>query len=127
MPLLVLLAYYLKKAAFNLISFGVMVAINTGLFASLIVYFFSIAGLIMWIFLKINEMIELINNYNGDTILTLGFKIIQSSGIWSGLADAFIYISSGLLLVFLAFLSKLVIKALFNFRNSVLSLIIASK
>lgn len=113
------------KFSKQLAQFGVVVLINSGLVLSFVVYFAAIIALILWLFSQFNSLLQRFANVSGDDMLTMGFRVLRSIGVWDGVVDAFTILSFGFVSLFVMFLSKLVVKALLQLRVTVLSLIIS--
>lgn len=113
------------KFSKQLAQFGVVVLINSGLVLSFVAYFAAIIALILWLFSQFNSLLQRFANVSGDDMLTMGFRVLRSIGVWDGVVDAFTILSFGFVSLFLMFLSKLVVKALLQLRVTVLSLIIS--
>ena len=109
----------------QLAQFGVVVLINSGLVLSFVAYFAAIIALILWLFSQFNSLLQRFANVSGDDMLTMGFRVLRSIGVWDGVVDAFTILSFGFVSLFVMFLSKLVVKALLQLRVTVLSLIIS--
>lgn len=106
-------------------QFGIVVLINSGLVVSFVAYFAAILALILWLFYQFNSLLQRFANVSGDDMLTMGFRVLRSIGVWDGVVDAFTILSFGFISLFAMFLSKLVVKALLQLRVTVLSLIIS--
>ena len=113
------------KFSKQLAQFGVVVLINSGLVLSFVAYFAAIIALILWLFSQFNSLLQRFANVSGDDMLTMGFRVLRSIGVWDGVVDAFTILSFGFVSLFVMFLSKLVVKALLQLRVTVLSLIIS--
>ena len=113
------------KFSKQLAQFGVVVLINSGLVLSFVAYFAAIIALILWLFSQFNSLLQRFANVSGDDMLTMGFRVLRSIGVWDGVVDAFTILSFGFISLFVMFLSKLVVKALLQLRVTVLSLIIS--
>nr|WP_315008736.1 hypothetical protein [uncultured Campylobacter sp.] len=113
------------KFSKQLVQFGVVVLINSGLVVSFVAYFAAIIALILWLFSQFNSLLQRFANVSGDDMLTMGFRVLRSIGVWDGVVDAFTILSFGFISLFVMFLSKLVVKALLQLRVTVLSLIIS--
>ena len=109
----------------QLAQFGVVILINSGLVLSFVAYFAAIIALILWLFSQFNSLLQRFANVSGDDMLTMGFRVLRSIGVWDGVVDAFTILSFGFISLFVMFLSKLVVKALLQLRVTVLSLIIS--
>lgn len=123
-----LIKYFGAKAikfSKQLAQFGVVVLINSGLVVSFVAYFAAIIALILWLFSQFNSLLQRFANVSGDDMLTMGFRVLRSIGVWDGVVDAFTILSFGFISLFVMFLSKLVVKALLQLRVTVLSLIIS--
>ena len=113
------------KFSKQLAQFGVVVLINSGLVLSFVAYFAAIIALILWLFSQFNSLLQRFANVSGDDMLSMGFRVLRSIGVWDGVVDAFTILSFGFISLFVMFLSKLVVKALLQLRVTVLSLIIS--
>ena len=113
------------KFSKQLAQFGVVILINSGLVLSFVAYFAAIIALILWLFSQFNSLLQRFANVSGDDMLTMGFRVLRSIGVWDGVVDAFTILSFGFISLFVMFLSKLVVKALLQLRVTVLSLIIS--
>ena len=113
------------KFSKQLAQFGVVVLINSGLVLSFVAYFAAIIALILWLFSQFNSLLQRFANVSGDDMLTMGFRVLRSIGVWDGVVDAFTILSFGFVSLFVMFLSKLVVRALLQLRVTVLSLIIS--
>ena len=113
------------KFSKQLAQFGVVVLINSGLVLSFVAYFAAIIALILWLFSQFNSLLQRFANVSGDDMLTMGFRVLRSIGVWDGVVDAFTILSFGFISLFVMFLSKLVVKALLQLRVTFLSLIIS--
>ena len=113
------------KFSKQLAQFGVVVLINSGLVLSFVAYFAAVIALILWLFSQFNSLLQRFANVSGDDMLTMGFRVLRSIGVWDGVVDAFTILSFGFVSLFVMFLSKLVVKALLQLRVTVLSLIIS--
>lgn len=113
------------KFSKQLAQFGVVVLINSGLVLSFVAYFAAIIALILWLFSQFNSLLQRFANVSGNDMLTMGFRVLRSIGVWDGVVDAFTILSFGFISLFVMFLSKLVVKALLQLRVTVLSLIIS--
>jgi hypothetical protein len=113
------------KFSKQLAQFGVVVLINSGLVLSFVAYFAAIIALILWLFSQFNSLLQRFANVSGDDMLTMGFRVLRSIGVWDGVVDAFTILSFGFISLFVMFLSKLFVKALLQLRVTVLSLIIS--
>ena len=134
MPVLAFLAeiinFFGTKAisfAKKMAQFAVIVFINGLIVASFVAYFVAMISTILWLYNAFNDLLRKFSSIDGDDILITGFKALKSCGIWDGAVDAFSILSFGFVSIFVAFLTKIILKALLQLRISVLSLIIALK
>ncbi|MDA3048911.1 MULTISPECIES: hypothetical protein [unclassified Campylobacter] len=114
---------FAKKMA----QFAVIVAINSLIVVSFIAYFSALISTILWLYSSFNDLLRRFSSVDSDDILSLGFKVLKSCGVWDGAVDAFSILSVGFISIFVGFLTKIILKALLQLRISVLSLIIALK
>lgn len=113
--------------ALKIARFFVLVSVN---FAVVVVFFFYIRAVISsiwWVYFQANELLKLLSIFDINTILGLGFAFLQSIGIWDGFVDAFKILSTGFISIFVIVLSKVLLKALLYFRNTVFMLIVSLK
>lgn len=108
-------------------QFVILIGVNSVCFITFIAFLSSVAFLFIWLFDKFNYLLSYFGGGFNDKYVILGFKFLQSLGIWDGFVDALNVVSVGLLLLFTIFLSKLFLKILIEFRFIILSLIVAAK
>lgn len=107
--------------------FVILVGINGALLTSFLAYLGLIISLILWLYKKFNDLLSFINSPPNSEILAVSFRMLKASGIWDGAVDAFSLLSVGFVMLFVAFLTRIIIKAFLHFRFTIISLIMAIK
>lgn len=119
----VLFLDYFRKVA----QFSALVGVVVLTIAAAIAYFTLLIDLIIWLFTQMNSILSYVDSGTRNTATELFFKILFASGIWDGFVDAFKILSTGLLLLFTLFLTKIALKGLMHLRNTVFILLAGSK
>lgn len=113
----------------RVITFGWMVAVNVASLAAFVAYIYSLIECVMWVYEKINFLIDFIDKsvFGGEDILSRSVQVAVASGAYQGLVDAFFILSNGLVFYFSALLTKYAMKVIMQVRINILSLIVAFK
>lgn len=118
-----------KIAAFSLkiAQFFIFVSVNFAVVVVFFVYIGAVISSIWWVYFQANELLNRLSIFDINTILGLGFAFLQSIGIWDGFVDAFKILSTGFISLFVIVFSKVLLKALLHFRNTIFMLIVSLK
>lgn|GEM_PF-6875122 len=91
-------------------------ALETALVAILSVYFVCLVRILLFIFLKINSLIKLINDFqaSNDDVISLACDVIKSLGLWDAFVSVWNIYSGIFITLFIVFGSTIGIN-FFNF------------
>lgn len=117
---------YARKSAKALIRSKFMTSINISMLTLYIGFVVGIAGVIKFLFNQIFDVIDYINSIPSKSDnLKIFIDVLNSFGITSAFNDVFKFYFNPFCFLISALISKLIFKALKNFRDSVTSVNIA--
>ena len=112
----------------KVVGLGPMILVNTALLVALFSYAGGVLGLLLFVYSKINQLIETINNVTsggGDEILTWALQLFKALGIWNAFVDVFYLFSGAVIAILVLFASRLALKVLHSIQRILIAYNIA--
>lgn len=98
-----------KKVGFTAIILPLQFTFLGALLVAKAAYFTALVTLIVWIYNRLNDLLEMISNLENDNVLSLLFSFLNSIGFISALNQAFSYFSYVFVALLILFISRLAV------------------
>ena len=106
-----------RKVSITAIIMPVQFALMGALIVARIAYITALVTLVIWIYNRLTEVLEMITNVQSSGVLGMLFNFLSSIGFLNALNFAFSYFSLVMVTLFILYLSRMVVNNIKSFSD----------